>query len=258
VVNTNAFVGLVPFTAQVRLPFSLNSASDPVNTLPGVRINHPKDAAETRLQVNKWPWLGCLVDRDKPHDTEGYDAQGTPLNTTLPATLLPAANCDPPSWAPNTNQTTLLPVVPLTRQFDQLRTYIDAMVAEGGTNASIGLASGLALLTPNLGPLPTGAKQPSRLVKKHMIFLTDGVNFNNRWTTDSAQIDQQTQLICTEIKQSNLNVVLHTILLVNGNATLLQNCATTPQRYHLVTDPAQLNAVFDAIAAELLSIRLGS
>jgi hypothetical protein len=93
-------------------------------------------------------------------------------------------------------------------------------------------------------------------VKKHIIFLTDGENTQNRWSTTASQIDQRTQLMCTEIKQSNLNIVLHTILLMQGNATLLQNCATTPQRYHFVTDPAQLNAVFDAIAAELLSIRL--
>jgi hypothetical protein len=50
--------------------------------------------------------------------------------------------------------------------------------------------------------------------------------------------------------------VIHTILLMAGNATLLQNCASSPDRYHFVTDPAQLNAVFDAIAAELLAVRL--
>ena len=76
--------------------------------------------------------------------------------------------------------------------------------------------------------------------------------------TDRTQIDQRTQQMCTEIKQSNLNVVLHTILLMQGNATLLQSCASTPQRYYFVTDPSQLNAVFDAIAAELLSLRLGA
>ena len=72
------------------------------------------------------------------------------------------------------------------------------------------------------------------------------------------QIDQRTDRICTDIKQSTLNVVLHTILLMQGNATLLQNCASSPDRYHFVTDPAQLNSVFDAIAAELLSLRLAN
>jgi Flp pilus assembly protein TadG len=248
VVNTNAFVAIVPFTTQVRLPVPVVwSAPDPVATVPGVRINHPKDAAEAALKVT-FPWYGCLADRDQPNDIESYDAQGVALNTSQPATLLPAANC----------ATALAPLFPLSRQFDQLRTHIDSMNTAGNTNTGIGLASGLAVLTPNLGPLPTGAKQPSRFVKKHIIFLTDGENTQNRWVADRTQIDQRTQQICTEIKQSNLNVVLHTILLMQGNSTLLQSCASTPQRYYFVTDPSQLNAVFDAIAAELLSLRLGA
>ena len=92
-----------------------------------------------------------------------------------------------------------------------------------------------------------------------MIFLTDGDNTKNRWITDAAQkaqVDQRTAQICTEIKQSSLNITLHTIHLVNGNATLLRNCATTPDRYHFVAAPADLNGVFDEIAAEMLSLRL--
>jgi Flp pilus assembly protein TadG len=256
VVNTNAFVAIVPFTTQVRLPISVGphpygGTYDPVNTIPGVRINHPKDAAEPKLNVT-FPWYGCLIDRDQPNDSDGYDGQGVPLVTSLPETLLPASNC----------LTALSPVRPLGRDFTALRTHIDSMGTAGATNTGIGLAAGLAVLTPSLmanNPiLNTGARQPSRFVKKHLIFLTDGENTMNRWSTDPAQIDGRTQQICTEIKQSNLNIVLHTILLMQGNATLLQNCASTPERYHFVTDPTQLNAVFDAIAAELLYLRIGS
>jgi hypothetical protein len=199
-----------------------------------------------------FPWYGCLVDRDQPNDAEGYDLQGAPLNTSLPETLLPAANC----------QTALSTVRPLSRDFDTLRAHINSMTPGGNTNTGVGLAAGLAVLTPSLMTsgtvLNTGARQPSRFVKKHMIFLTDGENTVNRWSTDRTQVDQRTQLICTEIRQSNLNIVLHTILLMQGNATLLQNCATTPDRYHFVTAPSQLDAVFDAIAAELLSLRLAN
>jgi Flp pilus assembly protein TadG len=225
VVNTNAFVAIVPFATQVRSPIAYQ-------TLPWVRYS-------TQVPANTW--AGCLADRDQPHDVSAAHP-----NTALPETLYPAATCSVP---------TLAAVFPLSRQFNTLRAHIDSMGTAGNTNTGIGLAAGLAMLTPGT-TLPTGARQPSRLVKKHMIFLTDGENTQNRWTTDRTQIDQRTQLMCDTIRQSNLNVVLHTILLMDGNATLLQNCATTPDRYYFVTDPAQLNAVFDAIAAELLSIRL--
>jgi Flp pilus assembly protein TadG len=259
VVNTNAFIAVVPFTTQVRLPFTLNAPPvgqtyDPVWKVPGVRLNHPDDAAEPVLQV-AYPWYGCLADRNKPNDTEGYDAQGAPLTPNLPATLLPATNCwKPGGWT--LAEPPLRPLLPLNREFDVLRAHIDSMHPAGNTNTSIGLAAGLGVLTPNVGTFSTNAKPPGRYVKKHMIFLTDGDNTQNRWTTDTALIDQQTQQMCNEIKQSSLNVVLHTVLLMEGNETLLRNCASTPQRFYLVTDPAQLNAVFDAIAAELLSIRL--
>jgi hypothetical protein len=204
-----------------------------------VRLNHAKDRNEPKLVVNG-TWHGCIADRDQP-----YDIQATPPNTALVDTLYPAANCDVPD---------LLAVMPLNRRFNRLRNEIDAMQTAGGTNGAIGLAMGLALLTPN-ADMDTGAKQ-GRLVKKHIIFLTDGENTRNRWSSDRVLIDQRTARICTEIKQSSYNIVLHTILLMQGNATLLQNCATNSDRYHLVTDPTQLNGVFDAIAAELLSVRL--
>jgi Flp pilus assembly protein TadG len=246
VVNFTSYVALVPFTTQVRL-----FEGDLWAALPGVRLNHTKDAAEPALQVTL-PWRGCIADRDQPNDAQGYEtSDGVPLNTGAPGTLLPAVRCE---------REGLRPLVPLTRDFTTLHTRVNAMVADGDTNGTVGLAAGLALLTPDLGAgLVTGARPPARLIRKHMIFLTDGDNTKNRWIADSAQkaqVDLRTAQICTEIKQSSLNITLHTIHLVNGNATLLRNCATTPDRYHFVAAPADLNGVFDEIAAEMLSLRL--
>ena len=242
VVNTNAFVALVPFNTQVRVTDADVYSAPPT----AIRMNHPSDSGNPKFAVN--PWKGCIADRDKPNDVKGFNAQGAPIEHGKVSTYFPAVKCD---------TTNLRPVMVLNRQFDQLRNQIDAMVSDGNTNTSIGLSAGLALLTPNLTPLlDTKAKQPSRFVKKHIVFLTDGENTQNRWTNSTAEIDAQTQAICAEIKRSNLNITLHTILLMAGNATLLRNCASSPDRYYFVTDPGQLNAVFDAIAAELLSLRL--
>jgi Mg-chelatase subunit ChlD len=240
VVNTNAFVALVPFATQVRLP-PLPVTTPPTPPPSWVRLNHAKDRNEPKLVVNGI-WQGCIADRDQP-----YDIQATPPNSALVDTLYPAANCDVADLAP---------LMPLNRRFNRLRTEIDAMQTSGDTNGAIGLAMGLALLTPN-ADMDTGAKQ-GRFVKKHIIFLTDGENTRNRWSNGQVQIDQRTDRICTEIKQSSYNIVLHTILLMQGNATLLQNCATSRDRYHFVTTPSQLDAVFDAIASELLSVRLAN
>jgi Flp pilus assembly protein TadG len=248
VVNFHAFVAIVPFTTHVRLPnVTLNTPPPTPNSIPGVRINDP-NYAETKLQVT-FPWHGCLIDRDQPHDADGFDGQGTPLNRNLRATLMPAAKC---------GATLISPIRWLSDDFASLRTHIDSMVANGNTNTGIGMAAGLAMLTPNIGEMTTGAKQPSTFTRKHIVFLTDGDNTENRWygSGQKAQIDQRTAETCAEIKRSSLNIIVHTIHLVDGNATLLRNCATTPDRYRYVAKPADLNGVFDEIATELLSLRL--
>jgi Flp pilus assembly protein TadG len=250
VVNFHAFVAIVPFTTHIRFPNVTVYSQPPTPTYyPGLRINHPKDAAETKLNV-QFPWNGCLGDRDQPYDADGYEAGiGTPLNRTLPATLMPAINC---------GGAMISPIRWLSNDFSSVRTHINSMVAAGNTNTGMGLAAGLAMLTPNIGEMTTGAKSPGTLTRKHIVFLTDGDNTENRWhkNVGSAPIDLRTAEMCAEIKRSSLNIILHTIHLVDGNATLLRNCATTPDRYRYVAQPADLNGVFDEIANELLSLRL--
>ena len=80
VVNFTSYVALVPFTTQVRL-----FEGDLWTAIPGVRLNHTKDAAEPALQV-ALPWRGCIADPDQPNDAQGYEASdGVPLNTGAPA-----------------------------------------------------------------------------------------------------------------------------------------------------------------------------
>jgi Flp pilus assembly protein TadG len=272
VVNFHAFVAIVPFTTQIRFPNVTLGAQPPTPTsYPGLRINHPKDAAETKLRVTfttphpttglpvPTPWLGCLVDRDQPHDADGFDAgQGTPLNRNLPETLMPAAHCD---HSVDATKPLIAPIRWLSNDFPGLRTHINSMVGSGNTNTGIGMTAGLAMLTPNIGDMPTGAKPAGTLTRKHIVFLTDGANTENRryGPSQTAQIDQRTAEMCAEIRRSNLNIIVHTIHLVDttpATVTLLRNCATTPDRYRHVAQPADLNGVFDEIASELLSLRL--
>jgi len=43
---------------------------------------------------------------------------------------------------------------------------------------------------------------------------------------------------------------------IDGNATLLKNCATKPDMYYEVSQAAQLNSVFSAIAQSLANLRI--
>jgi Flp pilus assembly protein TadG len=231
VVNTKAEIAIGPFATQVNV-----GAGSPAPSWVRFRAT---ETDPKLLGVTAANWQGCIFDRDQNND----------VRETLPTsdeTLFPAAPCQ---------YAGLLPVMPLTRDFAALRTAITNMNPTGNTNTGIGLAWGSNVLNPG-APLSATARAPGRYVKKHMIFLTDGLNTENRFTTDSAEIDKRTEKMCNEIRSSKNNITLHTIRVIDGNETLLRNCASSPDKYYSITDPSQLKPAFDAIAAQIVSLRL--
>jgi histidyl-tRNA synthetase len=113
--------------------------------------------------------------------------------------------------------------------------------------------------------LPEGAA-PKADLDKVIILLTDGDNTANRWddTNDAtnssqaaaivAKIDKRTQKACENVKAANIK--LYTVRVINGNADLLQNCASSPDMYYDVQNASQLNEVFSAIATNLANLRI--
>jgi hypothetical protein len=165
-------------------------------------------------------------------------------STGRPETLYPAATCQYPG---------LLPVIPLSRDFAAMKTAVDAMTPTGNTNTGIGLAWGLSVLTPG-APLSGIARAPNSKLQKVIVFLTDGINTENRWTQDAAQIDQRTDRLCNEVKANKIR--LYTIRVIEGNETLLRNCASQPSMYFSVNAASELKGVFDKIASEITTLRL--
>jgi hypothetical protein len=52
------------------------------------------------------------------------------------------------------------------------------------------------------------------------------------------------------------NIKLYTIRVIDGNAALLQACATKPDMYYNVQNASQLNSVFTTIAQNLANLRI--
>jgi Flp pilus assembly protein TadG len=213
-------ISLVPFATQVRLDTGLKNAAW-------------LDFASTG--TNKATWTGCVKDRTQPADvTDGGPA------------LYPAVNCA---------ATTLAPVRALSTDFTGLRTAIDGMNANGNTNITIGLAWGLTTLSP-ADPMTGGADFGTDGVEKFVIMLTDGDNTQNAWSSSKYAIDLRTTAACTEIKSPARKVSLYTIRVIDGEANLLRNCATSPSMFFDVKSATELDAVFRKIADEIASIRL--
>ena len=108
------------------------------------------------------------------------------------------------------------------------------------------------------GPYPTPpAKDPNYQYSEVIILLTDGLNTQDRWYTDQASIDARQAMTCSNIKAAG--VTLYTIQVnTDGDptSTLLQNCASTSDKFYLLTSASQMVTVFSQIGTNLSKLRI--
>ena len=166
---------------------------------------------------------------------------------TVPATLYPIDECG-----------SLAVAMPLSTDWTALNNKVDQMTPSGNTNVTIGLVWAWHALTASV-PF-TEAAAPSPDLDKVIILLTDGINTeswknsNSTKVTSSSAIDMRTALACSNIKAANIKI--YAVRVIDGNATLLQNCATNPTMFFDVQNASNLNGVFSAIAQNLANLRI--
>lgn len=187
-------------------------------------------------KINQNQWQGCVIDRDQSNDV----LDTTPTTTNV-HTLFPAANCG-----------SLAQAQTLTSDWTALGNRVDQMVAAGNTNITIGLVWGWHALTSNL-PF-TEAADPAPDLDKVIVLLTDGQNTHNRWSSRASTIDPRTSAVCANIKAANIRI--YAIRVIDGDAALLQNCATGASMYYDVQQASQLDSVFQSIAQSLATLRI--
>ena len=181
-------------------------------------------------------WNGCVNDRDQNNDV---------LNT---ATLAGS-----PATMYRADQASACPTAMMTLSYDwpALNSKIDAMTPTGNTNVTIGMQLAWQTLSP---VAPFVAPAPAPDLDKVVILLTDGQNTQNRWSSSQSSIDARTQKVCENAKADNIRI--YTVRVIDGNATLLKNCASKPDMYYEVSQAVQLNSVFASIAQNLANLRI--
>ena len=197
--------------------------------------------------ISKNSWEGCVQDRDKTNGINNNTKDTTPVQG------------DDHTWFPAVQCGSLVTLMPLTDVFDatnfqNLNDKIDAMTPAGNTNTTIGLVWGWHALTSNL-PLTQGAA-PAPDLDKVIIMLTDGDNTQDRWSNSGSDIDARMSMACENAKAPGSNIKIYTVRVINGNSTLLRNCATKPTMYYDVQQASELNSVFSSIAQQLATLRI--
>jgi Flp pilus assembly protein TadG len=229
--NGDVYVSIVPFTKDVNVGSGNWNQS-------WVRWDL-WDAANPGGNHNTWN--GCVTDRD-----QDYDTTSTAASPSVPGTLFPA------------EQYNVCPVAvqPMTYDWSALSLLVNSMTPAGNTNQAIGLAWGWLSLTAG-SVLNPPAKSSSYTYGDHIILLTDGLNTEDRWYTDQNSIDARQKIMCDNVKAAG--VTLWTIQVNTGGdatSTLLQNCASDPSKFFLLTSANQIITTFDNISFKITQLHL--
>jgi len=185
-------------------------------------------------------WNGCIMDRD-----QNYDVTNTAPSTGTPATLFPAQQYD----------SCPVPMMGLSYNWTALNSKVDAMYADGNTNQAIGLAWAWQSLTA--APFTIPAKDPTYQYSDVIILMSDGLNTQNRWTTNESTIDARQATMCTNVKAAGITLyTIHVNTDGDPTSTVLRNCASDNSKFYTVTSSGQISAVFTQIGTNLSKLRI--
>ena len=213
--------------------------------------------AATWTPNNHSTWTGCVRDRGNsggPDTVANYDTNVGSTDITIPSSLYPAEQY---SSCPQA-------VMGLNYNWTSMKSLVDNMSPSGSTNQAIGLQLGWMSLVGG-GPFSVPAYKTGYTYSKAIILLTDGLNTQDRWygdgsslgTSDDAKIDARQALTCANAKAAG--ITLYRIQVNTGNdptSTLLQNCASTSDKFYLLTSASQIIAAFTKIGTDLSQLRV--
>ena len=211
------------------------------------------------VAANHNTWNGCVMDRGSssaPGSTPGYDQTVDAPNAGISESLFPAEQYD----------NCPLQMRGLSYDWSAMNSLVNQMYPNGSTNQPIGLVWGWQSLVGG-GPLVAPAKDSNYQYKQVIILLSDGLNTQDRWYGDgyhtSTAVDNRMYQTgndsgtCANIKAAGITI--YTVQVNTGGdptSVLLQNCASSSDKFFLLTSANQIIATFQKIGTELSQLRI--
>ena len=272
-VNGDVYVSIIPFSKDVNVgksnylatwidwsDWDADNGSDVSASVCTPTVG--KHGKVTKKCVNSTTWVpalhntwnGCITDRDKDYDQ--LVTQPNTLDALLPngqaSTLFPAEQY---AYCP-------LQMVGLSYNWAGMNSLVDQMYPNGNTNQPIGLVWAWQSLVGG-GPLTAPAKDSNYKYQDVIILLSDGLNTEDRYYTQQTPIDNRMYQTgngsgtCANIKASG--VIIYTIQVNTGGdptSTLLQNCASGPDKFFMLTSASAILTTFNSIGTNLTKLRV--
>jgi Flp pilus assembly protein TadG len=193
-------------------------------------------------------WNGCVVDRglsNGPHAND-YDTNVTTPSTAVTATLYAAEQhklCPQPSMGLNNN-------------WSSMTSLVNSLSANGNTNQGLGLQIGWMSLVGG-GPFTSPPMDLNYKYSQVVILMSDGLNTQNRWYSSQGSIDAREALTCANAKSAG--IIIYAVQVNTGGdptQNVLKNCASTTDKFFLLTSANQLITTFQQIGTALTNLRI--
>jgi Flp pilus assembly protein TadG len=201
-------------------------------------------------------WNGCVTDRDDtlvPGTTYDYDQSAENPDPKKPASLFPAEQYDQCPVA----------MMGLNYAWTDMTDLVNSMTPNGNTNQPIGLVWGWQSLVGG-GPLTAPAKDPNYEYQDVIVLMSDGLNTENRWSSSQSAVDRRMYDssqggagTCANIKAAK--VTIYAVQVNTGGdplSTLLKNCASSSEKFWMITNANDLKGVFQQIGTNLTQLRV--
>jgi Flp pilus assembly protein TadG len=196
-------------------------------------------------------WNGCVMDRGT--STPPGTSSGPDVLVTAPTTSANYYPADQSSYCPQQ-------IAPLSYDWSSLKSTINAMTPNGGTNQPVGLVWAWQTLQQT-SPMNAPAEDSNYTYTKAIILLSDGLNTMDRWygtgSTWSVDVDNRQKLLCDNIKAAG--VTIYTIQVNTGGdptSTILQYCASGASNFFMLTTASEVLSTFNSIGTSLSKLRV--
>lgn len=272
----DVYISMVPFAKDVNLGTSYKDATwidwdywSDQNPTWGTCSKASKTNKSDCLAVSgrtwtpdKTKWTGCVTDRTQDYDISNAE----PTSSNAPTMVVPEEYTttdrrgNVTQYCKSTSSAYVGTIVPLTYNWTTLKDAIGKLQPTGNTNQGIGLA--WAWLTLGVGKVPFNA--PAKDTDNYdytdaIVLLSDGMNTQNRWTSDPAKIDAREAKMCDTAKKAPNNIVIYTVQVDtggDGESGVLKGCASSSDKFYRITDPNQTVSVFNSIGQSLSKLRV--
>ncbi|SON58228.1 Flp pilus assembly protein TadG [Hartmannibacter diazotrophicus] len=236
-------VSIVPYAVAVNVGTSYSGANwlgpkDSTYCTSYDRYNNCRSTSTT--------WLGCVGDRSSTYQTSISISSPPTTSEKYPRA---SAYCAGRYSLPTA-------LKPLSTDFSALTTMVNSLSAGGNTNIPSGLIWGWNSLTPGAPTSSATMAGSTDTTSRYLILLTDGNNTQSTLTSNVSSIDSATRATCSGIKSNDITIF--TIRVVDGNESLLKECASSSEYYYNVTDSTALTSVFQEILKVISKLRVTS